>query len=197
MSKQNYKELYKWYKEHNICPQCGSNRAAPHRVRCEECLLKNAESSQKQRDKSAEKREKAKENHRSYLKSLREERKKNGLCIYCGKPQSQNSTCMCIDCRIKNQRKNEKRKQGISRSERPLYGICYRCGKREIVPGKKLCRECAEKSTIGINAANNSPKTLERRNYIRQQNNAIFGRMEDKEIGSNINIRLNVPNISN
>ena len=105
-------------------------------------------------------------------KKLREHRKAAGLCIYCGKPQSSNSSCMCIDCRIKNQRKNEKRKDGMDRSERPMYGRCYRCGTH--IESGKLCEKCKETSIKNLEYANASEKTLERRIYIRQQNNAIF-----------------------
>ena len=168
-----HKELYDWYKKMGICPQCGSNKAAPGKVRCEECLAKNAESSRKQREKKSEKQTEAiRQKHREYLKNLRAKRKADGLCIYCGKPQNSYSSSMCIECRIKNQKKNEKRKIGIDRSERPIYGRCYRCGAK-IVAGK-LCDRCLETSIKNLQYANSSQKTLERRAYIRQQNNAIF-----------------------
>lgn len=167
------KELYDWYKKMGICPQCGSNKAAPGKVRCEECLVKNAESARKQREKfTQEQADTARENHRTYLKKLRADRKTAGLCIYCGKPQSEYSTSMCIECRIKNQKRNDKKKEGIDRSERPMYGRCYRCGTK--ITGGKLCEKCSETSIKNLQYAKSSSKTLERRAYIRQQNNAIF-----------------------
>lgn len=170
---KEYQELYQWYKEMGICPQCGTNKAAPGKVRCEECLAKNAESSHKRREKQSQQQtENIRREHRTYIKKLREHRKAAGLCIYCGKPQSSNSSCMCIDCRIKNQRKNEKRKDGMDRSERPMYGRCYRCGTH--IESGKLCEKCKETSIKNLEYANASEKTLERRIYIRQQNNAIF-----------------------
>lgn len=140
-----WKELYGWYKDHHICPQCGSNRAAPHRVRCEVCLAKNAESSRKQREKNNENtRTRIRTKHRIYLSDLRKSRKEKGLCIWCGKPQIATSTCFCLDCKIKNQRNNDKRKSGIERSERPAYGLCYRCGTP--ISGGKLCEKCLQES---------------------------------------------------
>lgn len=127
----NYnKELYYFYKEKHICVSCGHNNAAPGRVRCEECLAKNAERKQKNMDPVVQ-------------KANREKRKAQGKCINCGKPISPYSKCFCVDCRIKNQRRNNKRKDGIDRSERPSYGMCYICG-NEIVSGK-LCESCKSK----------------------------------------------------
>lgn len=45
---------YAWYKSHGICVQCMQYDAAPGRVRCEVCLLTNAEGADRQfrREKS-------------------------------------------------------------------------------------------------------------------------------------------------
>lgn len=165
-----HKELYQWYKEHRICPQCGSNKAAPHRVRCWECLHKNAESTRKQREKknNAE-RQQNRNRHNVYLSNLRKERKQKGLCIWCGKPRTPTSTCFCLDCKIKNQRKNDARKIGIERSERPAYGLCYICGSA-IEEGEKLCEKCLQRSI------NNLPDKMNTELYQKHknENRAIF-----------------------
>lgn len=117
-------ENYKYYKEHGICPQCGVREHAPGRVRCEICLAQNAESSARKRlNENDNEYDTRMKKMRYYNRSTRSERKENGKCIWCGKPLSAYSSCFCPDCRIKNQRKNERRKSGIPRSERPLYGI--------------------------------------------------------------------------
>lgn len=176
MSTDENKANYLYYKKHGICPQCGKNKSAPNRVRCEECLAKNAESRKRRFDNSTqEQKEKEKKSHRMYLKSRRERMKKEGLCVWCGKPVTRNSV-FCIDCKIKNQKNNEKRKCSIDRAERPLYGMCYRCGKKELVSGKKLCQKCLEASMKSLEFAKTSTRTAERMAYIRQQNNAIFCR---------------------
>lgn len=131
------RELYKHYKEHGICVSCGQEKAEPNRVRCFECLEKNAKR-HKQNKSSSKDRSKA----------LRQKRKAQGLCVWCGKPQCSNSTAFCIDCKIKNQRNNESRKQGIARSERASYGLCYRCGK-DITSGK-LCDSCKAQSIANL-----------------------------------------------
>lgn len=104
------------------------------------------------------------------MKNLREKRKENGMCIWCGKPICSTSTVFCIDCKVKNQRRNEQRKSGIDRSERKEYGLCYICGKRAI-DGKKLCDGCYK------NLCGNLPQSKNGKNYKRwkQQNELIFG----------------------
>lgn len=170
-------ENYKYYKEHGICPQCGVREHAPGRVRCEICLAQNAESKHRQYEQETqEQRASRLSSVNTYRKKMRSNRKNSGKCIWCGKPLSAYSTCFCPDCRVKNQRKNERRKSGIPRSERPLYGICYRCGKNPAISGGKLCQTCYEQSINALKTAEKSEKTAERRNYIRQQNNLIFGR---------------------
>lgn len=157
-------ELYAWYKQMGICPQCGTNKAALNRVRCEECLAKNAESEDKHR------KIKPITSRKTYNKNLREQRKENGLCIWCGKPICSTSTVYCIDCKIKNQRRNDKRKSGIERSERHEYGLCYICGKRA-VEGKRLCADCYKRS------CDNLPDSKGGVNYWNWKlgNNLIFG----------------------
>lgn len=161
-------ELYAWYKQMGICPQCGTNKAAPNRVRCEECLAKNAENSKKQLEKKT--RALVYEKNRLYKKKLTEQRKENGLCIWCRKPICSTSTVFCIDCKIKNQRRNDKRKSGIERSERNEYVLCYICGKRAM-DGKKLCEDCNKK------ACSNLPDNKGSVNYRnwKQGNELIFG----------------------
>ena len=170
-------ENYKYYKEHGICPQCGVREHAPRRVRCEICLAQNAESSRRHRDKeSKEQRNERLSSVKIHHRKMRSNRKGNGKCIWCGKPLSAYSTCFCPDCRIKNQKNNERRKSDISRSEWPAYGICYRCGKNPVVEGIKLCKECAEENIKNLKKANDSEKTKRQREYIKKQNSLAFMR---------------------
>lgn len=162
---------YLHYKEKGICVQCGQWDASPGKVRCEVCLLQNSESQAKKMKKESEQEKKERQRkHREYLKKLRSDRKANGLCIMCGKPQCEKSTVYCLEHYIKNQRNNEKRKTGVPRSERMNYGLCYRCGK-ESMSGKKLCKSCYETS------CSNLPQDLQgTEKYARwkQQNKLIF-----------------------
>lgn len=153
---------YDWYKSNGICVQCLQYDASPGKVRCEVCLAKNAEGARRYRAKmqSVSRAEKS--------RKLRESRKEQGLCIWCGKPRSNYSSVFCPDCRIKNQHKNDARK-GISRSERPAYGMCYRCGKA-VVFGEKLCQPCKMQSISNLPEKPNVIKSW------RIDNNRVFSK---------------------
>lgn len=160
------KDLYNYYKLNGICVTCGHNNAEPNRVRCFECLEKNAERKRLLNKKSSPK----------YAKQLRDKRKQNGLCIWCGKPQMKTSSCFCLDCFIKNQQRNQNRyrkKYGVTRIERREYGICYRCG-RTVNKHDSLCDECLEISRNNLPQFNGGNEGWYR--YNKRQNNLIFGR---------------------
>lgn len=160
---------YEWYKSIGICVQCRKEKAAPHHVRCEVCLEQNLSTQESRRRVGTYRRA----DRRSYNKTLRERRKAAGLCIDCGRPICSSSKCYCVECRIKNQKRNERRKEGLNRSERKQYGLCYICGK-EALPGKAVCKEHYDTLVRNLEIAGNSDKTIERRNQIRKQNRLIF-----------------------
>lgn len=82
------KELYDWYKKMGICPQCGSNKAAPGKVRCEECLAKNADGARKQREKMTQKQaDTVRENHRTYLKNSEQTERQQGCVSIAENPR--------------------------------------------------------------------------------------------------------------
>lgn len=159
---------YEFYKSQGICVQCKQEKAAPNRVRCEVCLVQNLSTQENRRKKGA-----YKYSNTGYSKKLREKRKSEGLCIWCGKPLCSKSKCYCIDCRIKNQKNNNARKNGIERSERESYGLCYICGETAM-EGKNTCKDCYERCRNNLQLANNSKSTKDRRDAIRKQNRLIF-----------------------
>ena len=72
------------------------------------------------------------------------ERKANGLCVSCGKP-NEGKYVLCEPCR-------EKRKAYVN-DTRKWYqqnGICPRCGKEKLHGDEKNCLECAAKSYVRI-----------------------------------------------
>ena len=115
--------------------------------------------------------EDAGEKNKAYQKNLRESRKAQGLCIWCGKPRSKYSSCFCLECRLKNQRKNEKRyreQYGVKRVERPDYGLCYICGSP--IEYGRTCERCK------ANSRSNLPQFNEGwYSYHKQMNQALFG----------------------
>ena len=168
------KELYNFYKENKICVNCGQNNAVKNRVRCIECLAKNADRQAKRRkNMSAEEIKKSNEYHASYIKKMRALRKKDGLCADCGKPTCRASNTYCIDHYLKNKKRHAS-KLDFPRNERHYYGICYTCGKNPVIEGKKVCSKCYENNLNNLQKANSSEKKMQNRAHIRNMNRLIF-----------------------
>ena len=168
------KELYNFYKSNGICVTCGQENAVNGRVRCHECLAKSAMSTSKLRSKKTEyELEIEKESKRKYRKILYEKRKKERLCVFCGKPICSKSTVYCIDHMIKNQ-KNNRSRTAIPRQIRAEIGLCVICGKDNALDGKKTCIRCYENCLKNAAKARNSENAKLRRDYVRNLNKAIF-----------------------
>src|SRR5262245_25522497 len=73
-------------------------------------------------------------------KETYEKRRKEGLCVQCGKDAGGKSLCESCDQlnRANRARREEKRKAA---------GLCVNHGDRPAIPGKTICKECSEKST--------------------------------------------------
>lgn len=161
------KELYDWYKENHICTKCGQADAAPHRSKCEECLAKDAERAAQRRERLGIKGKSS---------TTRDKYRELGLCIFCGKPRTPKSKCFCIDCFIKNNRKNKKRTTSeILRSERPAYGMCYRCGKP--ISKGKLCPACLKTSCKNLPQFQTHDSEWYARN--KRENDLLFRRKKE------------------
>lgn len=164
------KLLYEFYKRNGICVNCGQMKAASGRVRCLNCLEKGAESQRNRRLlKTEEELQKEREHRKEYSRKRYYENKAKGLCVHCGKPQTPASEIYCIDCAIRNQRRNNKKKCGIERYERKKYGRCYVCNEPVGKCGT-MCDKCYEM------CCNNLPKKMNESLYKmhKQQNKAIF-----------------------
>lgn len=120
-------------KKLGLCVQCGKQPAKANRVRCDDCLKKQANESKKYRD---------------YRKDL-------GYCPRCGKNKIYCNESICEECnelvskyRLANKDKI-KEQQKISSKERSkklkALGICVRCGKRKAKSGKADCEICLAK----------------------------------------------------
>ena len=162
--------LYEFYKRNGICVNCGQIKSAKGRVRCINCLEKGAESQRRRRlEKTEEELEKERKQRRDYRRKYYYENKEKGLCVNCGKPRTSTSKIYCIDCAIKNQKKNNKRKCGIERYERKNYGKCYVCNEPVGKCGT-MCDKCYEMVCANL------PKKMNQSVYMmhKQQNKAIF-----------------------
>jgi hypothetical protein len=90
-------------------------------------------------------REKAK----TYHKTLRDDRKENGICRMCKKPTSHG--IRCVDCADKYNAKRRLHydtdcKKNRDRQYAKDNGICIDCLKNKAVPGMVRCDYCLEKN---------------------------------------------------
>lgn len=134
---------YEFYKSIGICPKCKKKKAFYNKVFCEECLEKIQNGNDKYR------KPKSKEYDRKYAarrKEKREERKRKGLCIRCGKPATHGQLCDYHWYRRKEIRKKTAsgRDRGENFRERMNAGVCMYCGEPQ-VPGYKFCKACLPK----------------------------------------------------
>lgn len=165
------KDLYEFYKRNKICVNCGQEKAVSNRVRCFECLEKGRERARARvLAETSEQREIRLAKMKEYRKNRIEKLKEQGLCINCRKPQCSLSTVYCIDCAIKNQRRNNKRKTGIDRNERKNYRMCYICGEHLIHKQNALCDKCYAMVCANLHKKMNQTVYM----IHKSQNKAIF-----------------------
>ncbi len=96
--RQANRELYLWYKERGICTKCKKRYAAPGHVTCEACLKKHREYEKRYSERKAIKQ-----------KEVREQRKAQGLCVYCGR-KAVKDRVLCVECARKGSEAQQVRK---------------------------------------------------------------------------------------
>lgn len=141
----NYrKETREFNKQHNICTMCRHEIVYDGFTTCEMCRDKQKEYSERFYSKETEENRVKRQNKQAeYMQSKRQDRKKQGVCVECGKKLCANSTIHCLEHYIAN--KKAYKKIEIPREQRVDYGLCYTCG-NEIEDKKyKLCNVCLER----------------------------------------------------
>ena len=126
-------EYREWAKENGICVNCFKEKAFNGRTMCPECLDKNKERSEKTRSTTS------KEQRRLYLKRKRDLCIAFGVCRECLKRPARVGL-KCIECHVKEVKRQEKRRKYIPRNIRTELGLCYFCG-NVAVKGKKTCEK--------------------------------------------------------
>lgn len=72
-----------------------------------------------------------------------EQRKKDEICVRCGKKPSEENRVMCKDCLEKMRKRNVD-----NRAFYKKHGLCPRCGKRKLFGKEKTCPECLAEAEI-------------------------------------------------
>ena len=107
------KKIYRERAEAGICTRCGKRKALEGRKKCGICLEKEAYNKMKKRFDT---------------KSIREERKKNHLCYFCGKPVVRENEIVCQKCwqnfhdkRVQNKEKYANAKETWRRDNQLIF----------------------------------------------------------------------------
>ena len=157
-------------KKAGICTVCQVNLVLAGQTICETCREKQREYNRKN-PPSQEQRKKKNEKQ----KREREARKKQSVCIECGKRKAEIGKVRCHNCLVKNklrQRKRYRKQNGITieRAERPSYGLCYICG-AEIDIAAKVCSKCKERITSYLPEEKNNEIWRKDNNWIFRKGN--------------------------
>lgn len=123
-------KLYRQRVAEGMCTICGGVKQNKYVLKCKSCT-----------DKIKKYRNKEKENKSK--KELRENRKKAGICVTCGKRKSADGYCNCDICRQYYKKASKKTRQNHEKN-----GLCTRCGKENKYQSYKICKECRRKELL-------------------------------------------------
>lgn len=87
-----------------------------------------------------------------YTREQYNKRKKEKICVHCGKRHTDGKHVRCDICRQKDREYSQRIKdknilyQKQYRNGLKIYGLCIRCGKEKALAGLSQCRSCSERS---------------------------------------------------
>ena len=104
----------RFYKSLGICPVCRTNRLAPGKNQCFDCLERSrAYSARKRGAMTEDERRESNERIRTMKRELYARRRAEGVCTRCGKGPLYDGTTMCMECAIKRRRNEYPGPSGI------------------------------------------------------------------------------------
>lgn len=123
-----------------LCSRCGKYKVFGDEKMCPECRARDAEYHAKRYEDPEQKKQmiqaviKTKNKRKEY-------RRKQGLCIECGRRKPKEGIATCSICRERINRQKRARYQGATlRKQWVADGKCYLCGD-ECEKGYQVCRE--------------------------------------------------------
>lgn len=133
------RERREHYLSHGICPRCGHNDLQAGYKLCLECRMKDLEY-HRGRPISDERRAKQALSN----KLLVEKRKAAGICVRCGKRNTDSGHRNCVYCRVQKAAKQREYNRRNGRIPVELRGesFCSRCFKP--IDSGRLCLKCYE-----------------------------------------------------
>lgn len=136
-------EERKFWQSQGICPICRKRRIYGEEKQCLECNAYSANwKAKKFANMTEEEREEQRRKDREQRAKLREKRLSQGLCVKCGKENSDKRYKNCPICREKQRNKTN------YHDERIFYqslGVCPVCHKNKLFGDEKQCVECKAK----------------------------------------------------
>lgn len=165
------RERRQWYLSHKICPRCGENDLMGDETICPECRARNTNNVLTKRNRSE-----YNTYHNEWSKITYQNRKKQGMCIRCGKRKATEGMTTCALCRARDNETRIARVGTHDRSERTENGICYFCDN----PTKKGYKVCEKHYQMNIENAEKGRKTQEAQEYIRSMNRIVYGNRRRK-----------------
>lgn len=165
---KNKMKRYEMRYKSGLCIKCGEPNDSDLKL-CFDCRLKVSES--RDNDEYRAKRRMYSERAKSRLFA-------EGKCIYCGKPNDNEKSKMCLACTAKsNEYGRETRKKFLE------IGICPMCKKEPLFGDEKSCPECrAWKTNLTEEYKKNNPEKVKIWNAKKNQN-IRERRVERKEKG--------------
>ena len=166
------KITYHWYESHGFCPKCHHESAPNHKL-CAVCLAKEEERNQRRNAQMTDeqKKRRAESSERTRRKHIEQ-----GVCAKCGKRIAWNGRQTCLECTLKQRRRNNEHKAKYDYKD---PNGCFRCGKA-CVKGKRLCHEHYKISCENIKKARESAKFLEGQNRNRAKVEVMWSEMKWK-----------------
>ena len=150
---QRGRDLVRYRKANGLCATCGVSEAAKGHRTCLTCKEKQrVYSNQYYHEKISpllpKKPPAPKTKSGVYLSAItgaalrRDTRKVTGLCVKCGRPKNNPTTC-CDECRKAHN--DEARRSRLQRSK---SGMCISCGKQKARIGRTTCITCGKKNCL-------------------------------------------------
>lgn len=158
-------EYYYWYKEHGICVKCKKEKA-DNGIMCLKCRM-----DERERRKCKQKRNK--ERATVYQTFLRQIRREEHKCIYCGRQIPMwDKRKTCGMCRAKYNRHKREKSNSVPSSLRGDGIHCHICFKEVESKGAKLCNRCYANCLKNLSKV--TPEGRERSKARFKELNTIF-----------------------
>lgn len=163
------RKRYSVRRKAGLCTRCGREDAytMAGRSLCSDCAEQEAARKRKRREKDPEAK-------RLSDKRLREKRRKEGLCLWCGKPIA-HGNYLCERCKRNDKvRRHERRIAAGINWPRGDNGICWQCNMEPVIPGKKLCPACYEKALDSIQHCREAARDGRKNHFWRRDNEIVY-----------------------